>query len=103
MNNEDKPEVCEAVALILKRMDSNPEEFVDPQHDPFLPDNGRNRWAIVVQKYWAHLSQHEQNLLKEKKQRVIKEHFRNEFYKAVQKELLVGKEDPSEFKPMVYR
>lgn len=100
-HEENKPEVCEAVTLVLQRMDSNPDEFIAEGADPFTPTN--NRWAQLVQRYWAHLNTHEQNLLKEKKQLLVKNYFRSEFKKAVMKELLVGKEDPSEFKQMVYR
>lgn len=102
MNPEQpKLEVCEAVALVLQRMESNPDEFIADGPDPFTPTG--NRWAKLVQQYWQHLNQHEQNLLKDKKQEIHKAYYRNEFKKAVMKELLVGKEDPNEFQKAVYR
>lgn len=89
MSDENSLEVGEAVKLVLQRMDSNPDEFLDPaNHDPFT--HSRNRWSLLMQNHWNSLTQAEQNMLKEKKKKLQRDRARKNFHEAVMKELLIG-------------
>ena len=89
MSDEDSLEVCEAVKLVLQRMDSNPDEFLDPtDHDPF--GHQHNRWSTLMERHWNSLTVAEQTMLKEKKKKLRVNRARKEFHDAVVKELLVG-------------
>lgn len=90
MSDENSLEVGEAVKLVLQRMDSNPDEFLDPtDHDPFTP-HSRNRWSLLMERHWNSLTVAEQTMLKEKKKKLRVNRARKEFHDAVVKELLVG-------------
>ncbi len=87
--SEPAEEISEAVKLVLQRMDSNPDEFLDPtDHDPFA--HARNRWSLLMQNHWNSLTVAEQTALKVKKEQLKRDRARKNFHEAVMKELLVG-------------
>lgn len=69
----------QAVELILKRMDSNPDEFTGDSKD---------RWMRMLKRYEAFFSQEERDAILEKQNAIMM----GEFHKEVMAELLYGDE-----------
>jgi hypothetical protein len=69
----------QAVELILKRMDSNPDEFTGDSKD---------RWMRMIKRYEAFFSDEERKAISEKQNAIMMKEFHNE----VMGELLYGEE-----------
>lgn len=72
-----------AVDLLLKRMESNPDEFV--QGHPRHP-----RWERIIERYKEFLDSEDKKLLKEKYTTLQMD----QMHKEIMAELLHGEEDP---------
>ena len=86
--SDENTELCEAVQLVLKRMDSNPEEFLRYAFDPNTMTH--NKWATLIEQHWECLTEHERKTLKDKKAEIKLAAARKSFHDAVMEQLLVG-------------
>ena len=69
----------QAVELILKRMESNPDEFTG---------DGKDRWMRTIKRYEAFFNDEERKAISEKQNGIMM----GEFHKEVMAELLYGEE-----------
>lgn len=68
-----------AVELLLKRMDSHPEEFINPHRR-------HSRWSRILRDYTDYMNEEEQNAVKDKCRKIYLEAMQ----KDIMSELLYG-------------
>ena len=83
----------DGVAMLLERMKTNPEEFVDSM------SNGENKWGRLMNEYRKYLSKEDLEAFDEGHREAIFQHMQQRFTEKVMEELI----DPQKSKTQRFR